>query len=244
MSSVTGAAMGLVVSLFLAGCIPDKAPVTEYNSCFHEDGPGLPSGWRFDMLHWACDESPIGKDFAVNTSTFAFDSSATNAAWDFGATPWNGSGADLVISRASGSTAVTAKDSHNAVYYLSSASHPSQLGWLAATVCHSKVAGSVEAHDCDIRVFGRTLDVRDDPSTSANETMTSPISWSSSNSTTADGKYRLPMVFAHEIHHAVGFSHNDGIGSLTESAVGKNQVAPPSVGAEDEKALLWVYGTR
>lgn len=236
--------LGLVV-LMLSGCMDDKPSSMAFEACFHEEGAGLPSGWQFDATHWACESSPIARAFEVNTSTFPspFTATSVDAAWDTAEVPWDGSSANLAISRGSGSLTSSTKDDHNAVYFLDD-SHPSQLGWLAATLCHPKTSSSPESNDCDVRIFSKFLDVRDDPgTTTVNEEVTSSIAWSASNATGTTGAFRLPMAFTHELHHAVGFGHNNGIGSITEETIDKDQVAPSSVSADDENALLWVYGT-
>lgn len=63
------------------------------------------------------------------------------------------------------------------------------------------------------------------------------------NTSGTTGSYRLPAVFAHEIAHVVGFGHNNGIGSLSEESVGKDEIVPSTLDTDDENALQWVYGT-
>ncbi len=229
----------------VAGCTGnDKGGIggaATYEDCFHEDGSGLPAGWSFDATHWACEGSPISRDFELNTGTFPQGAGAVEGAWDDGHLPWNNATANLSISRAGGAIATTFDDSHNAVYYLPGDHHPSQIGWLAATLCHPKGGNSPEANDCDTRIFSDFLDAVDDPNTPQNEERTSVITWTTSN-TSSSGAYRMPMAFAHELHHAIGFSHNDGIGSITESTVGEDQGAPTNLASVDVDALQWVYG--
>ena len=52
--------MGLAASWHLAGRIPNKEQSMKVEACFHEDGPGLLTGWGLDMLHRAYDSSPMG----------------------------------------------------------------------------------------------------------------------------------------------------------------------------------------
>lgn len=235
----------LVVCATVPGCLMrDKAGLsTNFESCFHQDGPGLPNNWMFDATHWACEQNPISRDFEINVSSFPWAIAETEASWDDAQVPWNSAGAHLAFTRDPSWPTIsdTADDGHNAVFYWNG-HHPSQIGWLGATVCYPHSVGSPEAKDCDVRIFGEFLWQADNPNTPNNEESTSAISWTTSLTAEAGDSYHLSRVFAHEMHHVVGFSHNNNIGSITEETVDVNALAPETFVTQDVNALLWVYG--
>jgi hypothetical protein len=241
--SISNLTLRLVVVLsVVSGCsLWDKSDTTvNYSDCFAQAGSGLPTGWVFDSTHWACESSPISLSFEVANSTFPYATTATATAWNNGVTPWNAATADITISAVTGYLTVSDDDNHNAVYYVVNDHHPSQIGWLGATLCHA-TGSSPEASNCDTRIFDRFLTQLDDPNLPGDQKVTTPISWTDSN-TTSSNEYRLPMAFAHEMAHAVGFGHNDGVGSITETLVPPDVGAPSTLASVDENALQWVYG--